>query len=126
MPISEYADWDATAMAEQVAAGAVSAEELIEAAIRRAEALSGALNAIIHPLYDRARRRAASGALSGPFAGVPFLLKDLQQFMAGVPMSHGSAALKGFVPDEDSTLVRRFREEARPWQDRRPPLEAGA
>ena len=49
---------DATAQAELVRSGDASPLELIDDAIVRAEKLNGELNAIIHPLYERARVQA--------------------------------------------------------------------
>ena len=78
------ADIDATGQGALVAAGQLTAVGLLDAAIIRLEAARG-LNAVIHDLFDRARRQAAeldasararSGG-AGPLAGVPFLLKDL-------------------------------------------------
>lgn len=106
--MDEIAKLDATAQAELVRAGEVSAEELVEAAILRAEAVDPRINAVVTPMYDLARAAAQSIDPAAPFAGVPFLLKDLVAEYAGVPMSEGSAFLKGrYVPDHDSELVAR-------------------
>jgi amidase len=68
------------------------------------------LNAVVIPLFDRARSEAASRDLPvGPLQGVPFLVKDLGAGMAGVPDTNGSRALRGYHPAEDSPLVRRYR-----------------
>jgi amidase len=48
--------------------------ELVEAAIARIERLNPTLNAVVTPLYDRARVEAAVAGSDRPFAGVPFLL----------------------------------------------------
>jgi Asp-tRNAAsn/Glu-tRNAGln amidotransferase A subunit and related amidases len=72
----EYARTDAVELAARVRAGELRAEDLLEAAIARAEALNPRLNAIVWKLYDHARRQARA-PLSGPLAGVPFLVKDL-------------------------------------------------
>jgi len=69
----EVAWLDATAQAELVASGQVSATELVDAAIARTEELDGTLNALPLRMFEDARERAR-GALSGPFAGVPFVL----------------------------------------------------
>ena len=77
----EYADYrvhDAVGLAALVAAGQVTAAELVETAIARAEAVNPALNAIVTPMYEPARERAAR-PLTGPFGGVPFLIKDLDR-----------------------------------------------
>ncbi|HAP61223.1 MAG TPA: amidase, partial [Cytophagales bacterium] len=55
------------------------------------------------------RQRATQPAGDGPFAGVPFLTKDLYQEMAGVPSMSGSRAYRPYVPDEDSHYIRRVR-----------------
>ena len=74
---TEVLKLDALGQAELVRRGEISALELTEAAIGRCEALNSGLNAVITPLYDQARERAADPLGDGPFAGVPFLLKDL-------------------------------------------------
>ena len=74
--ISEYGELDATALAGLVRRGEVSSLELLEEAIRRLEQVNGELNAVIYKMYDHARAAAAKNNRSGPFAGVPFLMKD--------------------------------------------------
>jgi len=108
MPLSQLLDdHDATALAELVRAKEVSPVELVEAAIARAQAFNPKLNAIITPMYDLGREAAQT--VQGPFAGVPFLLKDIRAAYAGVPRSAGSKALKASVPEFDSELVRRYK-----------------
>ena len=67
---------DATALAGLVADGEVSPTELAEAAIARVERLDPQLNAVIHPMFDKARAAAESpdGLGDGPFRGVPLSL----------------------------------------------------
>jgi amidase len=110
MPDSDpFASIDAMAQAELVRRKEVKPIELVEAAIARAERVNPELNAIIRPMYEEARRSASDEIPDGPFAGVPFLLKDLGATYAGVPMTWGSAFLKDFVPDRDSELVARYK-----------------
>jgi amidase len=106
----DLASLDATAQAALVASGAVSATELVDAAIDRVERLDGRLNAVIHQRFDRARKEAVTA--SGPFAGVPFLVKDAVCHTAGDPYHAGMRALKeaGWVEREDTWLARRFRD----------------
>src|SRR5579859_7501935 len=75
---------DATAMAADIRAGRLSAAEAVETAIRRCEALQGTLNVIVNSDFDRALAKAKAGPPPGPFAGVPFLVKDLADYK-GLP-----------------------------------------
>ena len=104
-----FAELDALDQAALVRAGEVSAGELLDAFERRAETLNPRLNAIVTPMPDIARERAA-GPLAGPFAGVPFLVKDVFAAHAGVRQTHGSRSMRDHVPDADSDLVARHKE----------------
>ncbi|MGQ0803808.1 MAG: amidase [Actinomycetota bacterium] len=101
---------DATAQAELVAAGDISPLELVDAAINRIEKVNPELNAVIHPLFDKART-AARGELAGPFRGVPAVVKDLDGSSAGDPCHMGNKLLKevGWVDDHDSYLFAKLR-----------------
>jgi amidase len=105
--MDELAFLDATAQAELVRRGEVTSAELVEGAIERIERLNPVLNAVVTPMYDLARAAAAGPPPEGPFAGVPFLLKDLGVGAAGVRMTGGSAFLWDYVDPEDSELVVR-------------------
>jgi amidase len=103
----EYVDYDGLGLAALVARREVHPSEILEAAIHRAEQLDPGLNAIVTPLYDRARVRAQSD-LSGPFAGVPFLLKDAHHALEGTPMSNGSRLHQGELSSFSAEIVRRY------------------
>lgn len=105
----ELAWLDATAQAELVRKKEITPLELVDAAIERIERLNPQLNAIVTPLYDLARETASGPLPDGPFAGVPFLLKDLAAAYAGVRITSGSAFLKDYVAREDSELVARHK-----------------
>jgi amidase len=110
---------DATDQAAAVARGDVTAVELLDAAVERIAFGDGALNAVTIRWFDEARRIAAAvdqqgthtGGRPSPFAGVPFLLKDLWAHFAGQTLSNGNVALRDAAPlsDADTTLVARFR-----------------
>lgn len=108
MQYEDYRARDGLGLAELIAAGETTATEVLDAAIARAEAVNPQLNAIIHRFYDQARERAAQ-PLSGPFAGVPMLVKDLFQDLAGQPAHYGCKGLKAadHRPEQSSELVRR-------------------
>src|SRR5262245_62061172 len=105
---AEYIELDAVAQAELVQRGELTPSELLEAAIARAEKLNPRLNAIVIPMHEIGRERARA-QLTGPLAGVPFLIKDLYQDYAGVPATSGSRALRriGAIPDRHSEIVVR-------------------
>ncbi|OYU73846.1 MAG: hypothetical protein CFE45_36240, partial [Burkholderiales bacterium PBB5] len=73
---ADYEACDALGLADLIRRREVSAAEVLEAAIQRVEARNPALNAVVHTFFDEARATAAQ-PLQGPFAGVPFMLKDL-------------------------------------------------
>jgi amidase len=109
MALADYAEHDGLALAELVRRREVTPAELVEAAIERIERHNGALNAVVHKAYDEARRTAAGGAGDGPFAGVPFLIKDLGAQVKGWPRSSGSHFAQVPADEADSELVRRYR-----------------
>jgi len=102
---------DAVGQAELVAKGAASPRELVDAAIARIEKVNPALNAVVTPLFDKARAQAASDLPNGPFRGVPFLLKDLICATAGDPLYNGCRLMKslGMTSPIDTNLAARYR-----------------
>jgi amidase len=107
-PTDTFASLDATAQAELVRQRKVKPVELVDAAIERIERINPAINAVVTPMFEHARA-AAKKAPKGPFAGVPFLVKDLGSSFAGVPLTYGSAFLRHYVPDHDSELRTRLK-----------------
>lgn len=108
MAFAEYDAFDATGLADLVRRREVSAADLVDEAIRRAEAIDPSLHFLVHRRFERARAEATQVGTDGPFVGVPFLLKDLLAALAGEPMSSGSRLLRGTVSAESSSLVRRY------------------
>jgi amidase/6-aminohexanoate-cyclic-dimer hydrolase len=109
MAFQEYEDFDAMGLAEIVRQRQVTPQELLDAAIERVEARDVTINAVVTKMYDQARAAIAAGLPAGPFTGVPFMLKDLGVFYAGVRTSNGSRLFAEFVPDHDSTIVARYK-----------------
>jgi len=102
---------DATALAEQIRKGETTAEEVLEQSITRIEAINPAINAVIHPLFEKARRQVANDDIAdGPFAGVPLLVKDLFCATQGDPYHAGMRLLRDrkWVAEYDSYLAQRF------------------
>ena len=105
----EYDRYDGLGLADLIRKGEVSPREVCDAAVARIEALNPRINAVIADTFEEARARSGRGVPEGPFAGVPFLLKDLLVSLAGVPFTSGCKALRNYVPDHDSELVVRFK-----------------
>ncbi len=107
--IAEFARMDACEQAELVRSGQVAPGELVDAAVAAAERTNPAINAIIHPRFEAAR--AESITATGPFAGVPIVVKDLGCAIGGEPHHQGVRALKAvdFRAPHDSAMYRRFR-----------------
>ncbi|CAM5763542.1 amidase [Labrys miyagiensis] len=107
--LKTYANSDALDLAGLVKRGEVSPMELVEAAIALVEHLNPKLNAVIHRLYDVGRASAAMVNREAPFAGVPFLIKELVTSWKGAPFTNSSRYLKGIVAAGDSEIVRRIK-----------------
>jgi amidase len=106
---AEYDRYDALGLAELVRQGEVTPTELCREAIERIERINPKINAVVTPMYDQGRKSASEFLADAPFAGVPFLLKDLISTYAGVPTSQGCRALKNVIPEHDSEMVVRFK-----------------
>lgn len=104
----EYSSFDGLGLADLVKRKEVKPEELLEAAIARAEAINPRINAIVVKLYDQARQYIAKGLPDGPFRGVPILIKDLGFWMKGVNCMDGSLLYNGNVPTSDDTVIERL------------------
>jgi len=109
MGFAEYGNFDALGLAELIAKKEISAREVVDEAIARAEALNPVLNAIVFKAFNQARERALSDLPRGPFTGVPILLKDMRAGAKGMPIRNGSRMNPAVLAANDSTLVARYR-----------------
>jgi amidase len=106
--LPEYDRLDAVALAALVARGEVTALELLEAALERADARNPRLNAVVTRFDEEARARARGPLPPGPLSGVPFLLKDLLATWKGHPYTASSRLLDGWIAPESSEMVTRL------------------
>jgi amidase len=107
--VTETTWLDATAQADLVRRGDVSAAELVEAAIGRIEAVNPRLDAVIRTRFDQARAEAAGDLPGGPFRGVPILFKDLGCTVEGEPTAFGVGPMRDVAWTETSYLAEAFR-----------------
>lgn len=102
---------DATAQAELVRSRKSSPLELLEAAITRIERLNPQINAVITPLFERARSQARNVTdFDAPFAGVPMLVKDASLEIEDTPYYIGLQPLRdtNHTSTRTTELARRF------------------
>ncbi len=92
---------DALGQAALVRRREATPRELVERTIARIEALDGPINAVVTRVFERALERAEGPLPDGPFRGVPFLLKDLND-LAGVRTTMGSRLFADYVPAQSS------------------------
>lgn len=114
MSLSAYSGYDALGLAALVKAREVSARELVEAAYARMDEVNPLLNAVVRTRREAALKEAAEMPVDGddltrPFAGVPFLLKDISQAIGGEPLTSGALLMKDNVAKRDSNYVARIR-----------------
>ncbi len=109
LSFAEYVDHDALGLATLVRSGDTSADELLDIALNRIDAVNPAINAVVDIFADKARAQIARGLPEGPLAGVPFLLKDLFIDLTGVTTTSGAVFLKDTVAKRDSTVAERYK-----------------
>lgn len=107
--MDDYAEYDAMGLATLVRKGDVSAAELLDEAVTRAEAAQTDLNCFSAMFPDVAKNQIADGLPDGPFAGVPMATKDLGFEIEGQPITNGSLAFKGNIATRNSVLCDRYK-----------------
>lgn len=106
MTLDEYTKLDATALAQCIRLGEITATEAAELSVRAIERVNMDLNAVIEVFEDRVEKTAANDGL---LAGVPILNKDLSFSDAGRLQEMGSRLAEGYRPAFDSTSVKRLK-----------------
>lgn len=106
---------DALAQAEAIRAGRTTASRVIEESIAAIKALDGRIDAVVHSLFDSARRAAARtgppDVATSAFRGVPILIKDMLCHMASDPYQAGMRLLRdrNWAATTDTFLAARIR-----------------
>ncbi len=105
---------DATATAQLIRSGEVSAEAVLEAYLARVARINPQLNCIVSLDEAGARARAreadaalAAGNMLGPLHGVPITIKDTFE-VVGMPCTAGSRTLATHWPTKTATAVQRL------------------
>jgi amidase len=110
MSWEEWAEQDAVGLAELVRKGEVTPSELAEQVVAGATKLNPTLSAVVE-LFDVAVADPAGNntRLDGPFAGVPYLMKDLGPTLEGRLQEMGSLFMRGNRAPADSFLTGQIR-----------------
>lgn len=108
--LATYNCRDATDLAAKVAAREISPTELLDAALAAVDWVNPKLNAVVLIQEAVARGTIAKGLPPGPFAGLPFLLKDLGCEAIDFPSHNGSRLLANTRYAKDSAIFERIRQ----------------
>lgn len=109
MDVNEYLQYDGMGLADLVRAGKVSAAELADCARQLAERWNPQINALVE-LFEDIDGELAGVPAGAPFAGVPFLIKDLVLQARDRRCEMGSRLGAGLLAPADSDLMARFRQ----------------
>jgi len=105
MKLAEYSAYDALSLAELVAKKEVSAKELAQTAAAAREKVDGVLNAVVELYPDRIEDLDERTLGSGPFRGVPLLIKDVFGHEKGRLIEFGSRLCAGMKVEEGTCFV---------------------
>lgn len=109
MRLAEYARFDGLGLARLVKKGEVQPAELCAVAMEAISTVNPQINAVVSTVPEAAEKQRRAG-VSGPFAGVPFLLKEYPPHAADIQVRLGSRLTKeGVFARSDSSLMTRFR-----------------
>jgi aspartyl-tRNA(Asn)/glutamyl-tRNA(Gln) amidotransferase subunit A len=107
--------WSVTDTTRRIAAGEITAAQVIETMLARIAAIDGELGAFLEVDAAGARaaaaevdRRRAANVPQGLLAGVPIALKDVL-VTRGLATTAGSKILQGWIPPYDAHVVDRLR-----------------
>ena len=104
---NHYRAFDALGLAQAIRRRDLSRREVLDATLARLHAVNPRVNAVTY--LHQAAAHQAGGETQGPFAGVPYFIKDLHAPVAGMPLTHGSRLFAGDVHHFDSETVARLR-----------------
>ncbi len=111
MSWDDWAKQDAIGMAERVRSGQLSAAELARQAQQAVARINPRIHAVVELFEDAIADPATDGTrLDGPFAGVPFFMKDLGITVKGRLQEQGSTFMQGVRAHQDAFLTGRIRQ----------------
>ncbi len=112
--IEELAAWE---IGQMVNDGRLRPTEIIEYFFKRIEERNSTINAFVYTMKDYAlsqaeklEKRLEAGEYCGPFAGVPFALKDFLPSKKGWTNTHGGVKCMSAVDEYDSVFCQAMEE----------------
>src|SRR5438067_1399911 len=109
MNLAEYASYDALGLAVLVASKQLPPKELAQTAAAVIASINRADNAVVEKYQDRIDGLDEKMLGTGPFRGVPFLIKDFFGHEAGRTIEFGSRLCRGMVAQHDTHLCELFK-----------------
>ncbi len=110
MTLSEYRTYDALGLANLVKKGDATALELAKLALEAIDNINPELNAVLEVFEDPLENLVNTGITNAPFAGVPFLVKDLILHMQGRKCEMGSRLCQDMIAPHDTHLAAKFKD----------------
>src|SRR5438034_11228220 len=122
MHFSEYIEYDAVGLALLIKSGQVSAQEVQQLARQAILAVNPTLNALVGELFEE----SLPSSTNGPFAGVPFVIKDLVLHAAGVKTGMATRLTgEGILSPHDTDMMTRVRQAGLVTPGRSPTPDVG-
>ena len=105
MNLGEYARYDSLGLAELVAQKEVTPKELALTAAAAKEKADGVVNSVVELYPDRIEDLDEASLGSGPFRGVPLLIKDVLGHEKGRRIEFGSRLCEGMTVEAGTCFV---------------------
>ncbi|MGD9867508.1 MAG: amidase, partial [Hyphomicrobiales bacterium] len=109
MTLEDYARLDATGLAAAIASGEITARQAARLAGAAIEKCNPRVNAVVEVYEDRIEGLDEASLGSGPFRGVPLLIKDIFGHEAGREIAYGSRLCQGMRVEADTHYARLLR-----------------
>lgn len=109
MDINTYQSLDATDLAQLIKQREITPETLVKLSYKQLEKVNSKLNIYTHIRRERALAEAKQLDVDeAPFAGVPILLKDASQSVAGEPITSGAKLFQDQIARYTSHFVEKI------------------
>lgn len=116
MANTEYCFLNATELAPLLRTRKISPVEIVQALLKRVDALNADLIAYLHVSAEHALAAAQAAEIEigttgyrGPLHGIPVAYKDIYD-VQGMPTTAASKVMAGYIASEDSTVAARLRQ----------------